>query len=310
MATDFAPRNMTSNVLPVPYMAFASSIVHSSNSAWMAFDSGATTRWYSSTTTGWLQLAIGSANPKTLGSYSIMGTNESNTYDPQAWTMLGLNALPGTMTANNAPSPLVASASTEVNSDNAAWKAFDGNLGGTKWLASTTTGWLKIDLGEGNERTLTDYFLSAPDVGNRAPKDWTIPGSNNDSDWDTVDTVTGVTGWAAYELKSFVCDVSTTAYRYFLLNITANDGGTYAGVAEFSLGVGWELLDTVTGETGWGSNEVRDFTCDVATTPYTHFRINITANNGGALVGFSELYLYEAEGAPSGNPWYAYSQQQ
>jgi hypothetical protein len=45
--------------------------------------------------------------------------------------------------------------------------------------------------------------------------------------------------------------------------------------------VTWDLLDTVTGQTGWGSEEVRTFQCDVAVPlPYRYFRLFVTLNNG------------------------------
>lgn len=146
--------------------------------------------------------------------------------------------VPHNMTANNAPSPFVASASGEYNADFRAYKAFDGNPGTwDRWTPNARTGWLQIYL-------VTKCFLNNYSVGaaidagelNRSPQDWTLLGSNNGTTWDTLDTVTGQTGWTVGEVRNFVCDVSTTAYSYFRINITLNNGSTqYVNVRELFL---------------------------------------------------------------------------
>jgi hypothetical protein len=66
----------------------------------------------------------------------------------------------------------------------------------------------------------------------RAPKDWTLKGSNNGSSWTTLDTRTNETSWGDFELRSYAV-TGAAAYRYFRLNITANNGdGTYTEVDE------------------------------------------------------------------------------
>jgi hypothetical protein len=57
-------------------------------------------------------------------------------------------------------------------------------------------------------------------------------------------------------------------------------------------GVTWDTLDTVSSETGWSDGEIRTYTCDVATTAYCMFRLNVTAiQTGGDLLLIGELYL-------------------
>ena len=111
----------------------------------------------------------------------------------------------------------------------ASYRAFN-SLVASPWLWVTDDGlpqWLKIDIGSGNSAICSNYSVRGQHEGgyaDRQPKDWKLQGSNNDSDWDDLDTVTGETGWAASEEREFVCDVVTTAYRYFRINITANNG--------------------------------------------------------------------------------------
>jgi hypothetical protein len=150
------------------------------------------------------------------------------------------------MTNNSSPAPYVISASSNYTSLD-PFHAFDTGLGaGQYWLTnSTSNGWLKIDMGSGNTYVVSQYEIQVNTVpeNNRAPKDWTLKGSNNDADWDTLDTVTGETGWTSGEKREFICDVNDTAYRYFKLDITDNNGDAYLQIAELFL---YECEEAVT----------------------------------------------------------------
>lgn len=111
-----------------------------------------------------------------------------------------------TMTAPTAPSPLVASAGSNLSGNNREWRAFDDAVqgGGFVWYSSGgPPDWLKIDLGSGNGIAPTSFKITAPDTPNRAPKDFTVAGSNDDTNWTTLKTVTGETGWSASEERTF-----------------------------------------------------------------------------------------------------------
>jgi len=230
---------------------------------------------------------------------------------------------------------------------------------------------------------------------NRAPNAWTMLGSNDGTNWDTLDTRSAQTAWSSGEARTFACATTSTAYRYFRLNITANNGDTYLEVAELYLyefisatgsdvaphtmtsdsSVGcvasasseysasyaaYKVFDgstsggghywvTATGSTGtigidfgagntytlysyalacaetarmpkawtlegsndgstwttiatefyqayWSVAEKRYYQTDVQTTAYRYFRLNVSANNGDALLGLGELYLYGVAG--------------
>lgn len=146
------------------------------------------------------------------------------------------------MCSNSAPSPYKISASTEA-SDGYVWYAYRGfadDDGDTWWMANTSTGWLKIDFGSDNSATLRTYKIQVNNQPepNRAPKAWTVQGSNNDSDWTTIDTVTSQTSWGNAEVREFTCDDTSTAYRYFRINITENNGDAKVQVAL------WEMYGT------------------------------------------------------------------
>ena len=60
-------------------------------------------------------------------------------------------------------------------------------------------------------------------------------GSNDNSSWTTVDTVTGQTGWTNYQTRYFKVD-TPGSYRYYKLVVTTNNGATdYVSIAEIQL---------------------------------------------------------------------------
>ncbi len=146
---------------------------------------------------------------------------------------------PHNMTSDSAPSPYVAAGSAEFGAF-LAYKAFDGGTGIGQYALCTGGGvcWFSLDIGSGNAYILLTYDVQVNTIpeASRAPKDWTMEGSNDNSSWTTVDTVTSQTSWGSGETRSFTCDTQTTAYRYFRLNVTANNGdGTFTQLAELFL---------------------------------------------------------------------------
>lgn len=148
---------------------------------------------------------------------------------------------PHEMTDNSTPSPYVASASSFF-SGHGAFRAFEGGLGTDQYWIGTGGGadWLKLDLGSGNAKKLYSYGIQANTIPepDRAPKDWTMEGSNNGADWTVIDTQTDQTAWGSGELRTFLLGSPPASYRYFRLNITANNGdATYIAVGELYLSV-------------------------------------------------------------------------
>lgn len=130
-----------------------------------------------------------------------------------------------TMTSNSSPSPFVASSSGNFPSYE-PYKAFDAIAANSYWIGSPATpSWLEIDLGS-NSIVVDNYAVMVNDIPEptRAPKDWTLEGSNDHTTWNVIDTVTNQTTWTSGQERSFTCDVTTTAYRYYRLYITANNG--------------------------------------------------------------------------------------
>ena len=112
---------------------------------------------------------------------------------------------PTDMTSDSAPSPLVASADSYTAGDD-PYRAFSEPSDNRNWQKSGTSGWLKVDLGSGNEVVITSAKMKVTFSGGdlaRAPKDWTFEGSNNDSDWDVLNTQSGITSWSTGVYKTF-----------------------------------------------------------------------------------------------------------
>lgn len=142
-----------------------------------------------------------------------------------------------------------ASALGENTPTEGAAQAFDDNAS-TKWLHFTGSAtWLKYDFGSGVAWLVTKYALtSANDDDTRDPKDWELQGSNDNSSWTTVDTITGETFASRGLRKEYTCDTpGTTAYRYYRLYINANNGnGSITQLAEIQL---YRLADPVAVDT-------------------------------------------------------------
>lgn len=114
-----------------------------------------------------------------------------------------------------------ASADTVYGDDDESWGAAlacDNNAG-TRWLSKITfPHWWKYDFSEGVAKIVSKLtLLTFHDVNGARVKDFTLDGSNNDSDWDTV-----YTGQMAdngdTQIFTFSNDV---AYRYYRVNVTS-----------------------------------------------------------------------------------------
>ncbi len=144
---------------------------------------------------------------------------------------------PHNMVGASSPTPYVASASTTYG-DNYPWQAFNGST--ANWSCASlnaSTGWLAIDLGSGQSNVATQYAICAYNSGgspgaNCAPNSWQFQGSDDGSNWTTLDTQSGQSGWASLETRTFTFSCST-AYRHYRLNVTANNGGGQMTVLEF-----------------------------------------------------------------------------
>jgi hypothetical protein len=116
-----------------------------------------------------------------------------------------------------------------------AKRAFDRNLQ-SQWLYEGKTGWLQYDLGH-TERVQRYSVMSSSDddVVPRDPKDWQFQASNDGATWTTLDTQTDQAFAERSELKTYAI-ANPTSYRYYRLNITANNGDSaFTDLSELGL---------------------------------------------------------------------------
>lgn len=116
-------------------------------------------------------------------------------------------------------SGVTVSASSELSATEAAWKAADGTTGGTPWQPANNSlpAWWKVDWGVGNTKNFRSYVLGF--ANNFEAADWTFEGSNDDTAWTVLHTVT------ANELANAAMQCAAYgAYRYHRFTFTANTG--------------------------------------------------------------------------------------
>lgn len=142
------------------------------------------------------------------------------------------------MTAADAPSPNVVSTDHEDGGQE-GWKAFthtmDGGWQTDQGYDSGHPASVTFDLGDGNAKTVISYTVTKAD----ALVSWTLYGSNNNSDWTSLDARSDITFESPpfpdnSEPSMLTYDFSnSTAYRYYKITQTHYD--SYGGFAEIEL---------------------------------------------------------------------------
>ncbi|MFI9154104.1 GH92 family glycosyl hydrolase [Streptomyces sp. NPDC053367] len=109
----------------------------------------------------------------------------------------------------------------------------------TKWLVFQPSGWARFELDK-PVKPVTYALTSANDHAERDPRDWTLRGSADGTDWKTLDTRTGETFAERFQTKTYGL-AEPAEYRYFRLDITRNNGAltiTQLADVQFSVGGG------------------------------------------------------------------------
>jgi F5/8 type C domain. len=142
------------------------------------------------------------------------------------------------MTSNATPAPYVASSSSYNNSTYYAWKAFNGtNVDREDCWASEnnlTTGWIQIDFGE-PKKVNTMQLTSRNDSASgsvSAPKDFSVLGSNDGTNFTLIKEITNQINWNANETRLFDLGKGNK-YRYYRLKIDSTSGySSYIAIGE------------------------------------------------------------------------------
>jgi len=126
-----------------------------------------------------------------------------------------------------------ASAGSNVNGDVPA-HAFDDDLT-TLWEASPVPEWISYDFGSGNDEAIQWVSITARrNFPERAPSDFTIEASTDNSTWNVIHTVTGETGWQDTETRQYSFS-NSTAYRYWRINVSAVVDADYLNITDIAM---------------------------------------------------------------------------
>lgn len=136
---------------------------------------------------------------------------------------------------NRATGGTVTASSENSNAGEDKTKAFD-NSASTKWLVlNTSSASITYQFANNERYYITKYaIVSANDDSDRDPKNWVLYGSNDGATWDQLDERTDEIFYGRKLKRIFECS-STSAYSYYKLEITANNGGTHTQLSEIQL---------------------------------------------------------------------------
>ncbi|MFZ4558073.1 MAG: discoidin domain-containing protein, partial [Pseudanabaena sp.] len=155
--------------------------------------------------------------------FDVSANNGAAELQLAEWKLFGqiANLVPspiaGTVSASSGTKP---SPTAEVST-----QAFDANSA-TKWLLFNPTGFLQYQFENSTANVVNQYSLtSANDEATRDPKDWRILGSNDGTTFVELDKRTGESFSDRKQTRSFSF-VNTTAYKFYKLDVTANNGAT------------------------------------------------------------------------------------
>jgi len=156
------------------------------------------------------------------------------------------NMIVTNMTANNAPTPFVASASsTHTNTSFQIWKAFNGTLidANDAWISKGNyidgigSEWIQIDYGE--TKFINTLFLTHRAIATSySPKEFEILGSNDEKNFEILHTVDNQADWGVGERRVFTFN-NTQGYRYYrlkILEVNTTQAGAYVQIGEIQYG--------------------------------------------------------------------------
>lgn len=113
----------------------------------------------------------------------------------------------------------------------------------SKYLTTHNATWIRLRLPGGG--IATQYAItSGNDAVGRDPKNWTFQGSNDGTNWTTLQTQTAQVFTNRQKKRVFPFS-NTTTYTYYRLNITANSGDSYTQLSELEVyGTGTGTVNT------------------------------------------------------------------
>jgi hypothetical protein len=121
--------------------------------------------------------------------------NSTNIAEVQLRESAGGSDVTGSGTASGLGTPITGTAASAF--DNNASTTYHSEIG-------TMPTWLQYDFGSGQDKAIVEVVIQAhPSNPAYSPTDFDVQFSSNGSSWTTSWSVTGSTGWAAGETRTF-----------------------------------------------------------------------------------------------------------
>lgn len=141
------------------------------------------------------------------------------------------------MTANNAPSPVVVSATSGSSNVHALFNRILAGSGVS--VAGGSSGEIRVDFGSGNAPVIDAYWITSVSDNTRYDdmfQQWTFQGSQDASTWVSLDSRDDEAGWSNTETRYYDF-VNRTGYRYYRINFSGGGGsdGVDTDCAEIGL---------------------------------------------------------------------------
>lgn len=114
--------------------------------------------------------------------------------------------------------------------------AFDNSYS-SKWLVTVPSAWIQYQFPGGSAYAINSYTITAAnDYPERDPKNWTLTGSNDGTNWTQLDTQQNQDFADRFQSKTFTI-ANTTAYSYYRFTLD-NHSGSILQLAELKLNDG------------------------------------------------------------------------
>ncbi|NMO49927.1 ATP-binding protein [Actinoplanes sp. TBRC 11911] len=224
-----------------------------------------------------------SADPQPAASTAEVDTKGNPVQGNLTGSRLGL---PGSVL--DQVSAVTASAENAPNEVAVNLKDIDSS---TKWLTFSTTGWVTYQLAA-PVKVVKYSLTSANDAPGRDPKDFTIQGSNDGSQWTDLDRRTGQSFGGRFATNNYSF-TNTAAYSYYRLNVTANSGDSLIQLADWDISDGSNVRPPSTpmiSVVGSGPTEGSNMLPDAGFTGTASLRYAGSAENAGRAYGSNKLF--------------------
>ena len=109
------------------------------------------------------------------------------------------------------------------------------HLWGTKYVTAHSSGWVEYKADYPNLYIVSKYTITSADNASQDdPKSWTLEASNDNAKWTNLDIQTDQTFSERNQELKYTFN-NSTAFRYYRLNVGANNGGDSLQLAELKL---------------------------------------------------------------------------